>query len=109
VMAAVARADPQHHASHAEPHHATDAVHHADAASASGADADEPTPSRLSELARFKCSACASCCTGAALPPPAALAIPAFVPAAVPGVFVPVRPVAFFTDGPERPPRRPLA
>jgi hypothetical protein len=59
------------------------------------------------ELSAFQCSACASCCLGAALlvspmvflgaPPVATLMTTLSVPA-----------VSFFTSGPDRPPRLPL-
>ena len=55
-----------------------------------------------------KCSACAACCTVAFLPTNAiAFASPA--PGRVLPVVEPTTHVGFFTDGPDRPPRLPLA
>ena len=53
---------------------------------------------------KFKCSACAACCFGAALAPPA-LTFESIPPATLPVAFVPVSVLGFFTDGPDRPPR----
>jgi hypothetical protein len=65
-------------------------------------------PHDLGTLAKFKCSACAACCMGAALPA-AALVFPASARAIAPAFFVPASHVGFFTDGPDRPPRLFLA
>jgi hypothetical protein len=62
----------------------------------------------LQKVSKASCSACASCCAGAALPSaiatfeasPAHDGVVAWLPRAVP---------AFFTDGPDRPPRTVLA
>lgn len=59
---------------------------------------------RFTDLAKYKCSSCAACCAGAALPSP----IPAIAkPMDAPSVFAdPTVAVAFVaTDGPDRPPR----
>jgi hypothetical protein len=72
------------------------------------ADAD-PTPSdQFSDLAKYKCSACASCCSVSAIPGamprvPALEVTAMVVVADVPAVE------AFAADGPERPPRIVLA
>ena len=58
----------------------------------------------LNQLAKFKCSACAVCCIGAALPATLLVFAPA-VPQALPGPVITVQPVEFVTDGPDRPPR----
>ena len=58
----------------------------------------------LSDLAQYKCSSCASCCAGSALPS----AIPRLLePTAAPAVFAEemVTVDAFVSDGPDRPPR----
>ena len=55
-----------------------------------------------------KCSACAVCCAVVYLPT-AALAFPPSVPAEMPATFESQAPAAFFTDGPDRPPRLFLA
>lgn len=60
--------------------------------------------SKLSDLAQYKCSSCASCCAGSALPS----AIPRLLePTAAPAVFSEemVTVDAFVSDGPDRPPR----
>lgn len=55
-----------------------------------------------------KCSACASCCSAVALPT-TVIAFTAAAPSrALPVVELTTR-VGFFTDGPDRPPRLPLA
>ena len=55
-----------------------------------------------------KCSACAVCCSVAYLPT-AVLAFPPSMPAEMPSTFESQAPAAFFTDGPDRPPRLFLA
>ena len=55
-----------------------------------------------------KCSACAVCCSVAYLPT-AVLAFPPSMPAEMPSTFESQAPAAFFTDGPDRPPRLILA
>lgn len=61
-------------------------------------------PGKLSDLAQYKCSSCASCCAGSALPS-AAPHMPE--PTAAPAVFAEevVTVDAFASDGPDRPPR----
>jgi hypothetical protein len=64
-------------------------------------------PGKLSDLAQYKCSSCASCCAGSALPS----AMPRMPePTAAPAVFAEemVTVDAFASDGPDRPPRTPL-
>ncbi len=66
------------------------------------------TPSDpLSDLAQYKCSSCATCCAGAALPC-STPRLPEL--AAAPTVFVEalVTVDALASDGPDRPPRNPL-
>ena len=55
-----------------------------------------------------KCSACAACCTVAFLPT-AIIAFTEPAPSRALAVVEPVAHVGFFTDGPDRPPRIPLA
>lgn len=55
---------------------------------------------------KAKCSACASCCVGAALPT-AGIFLPACAPEAAPPTALRHERVGFFTDGPDRPPRPP--
>ena len=79
-----------------EPRH----VHHGDttdpAASAGHHHADGTSKS--------KCSACATCCVGAALPATALVFVDA-VPDRAPTRFFSIGPIGFLTDGPDRPPR----
>ena len=69
---------------------------------------DLPSAHHLDKLTKVKCSACAACCMGAALPT-AALAI-AYVPPAMTMVsFVSTPHDDFLSDGLDRPPRLLLA
>ena len=76
--------------------------HHSTAANDSGDDASAAHD--LNQLAKSKCSACAACCMGVALPP-AALAVASFPPAMTPAVFVSAPHDDFLSDGLDRPPR----
>jgi hypothetical protein len=99
-----AAAESPLHSAHAGHHHA---LPEADLSMASVTlDIGDETASahQLNQLSEFKCSACAACCMGAALPA-AALMFASFAPATAPSFFVCVEPVGFFTDGPDRPPR----
>lgn len=87
-------------------HHAANTEHAATSAPADGSAG--PTAHDLSSLSKFKCSACAACCMGAALPT-GTLIFATFAPAALPTSLLPVAPTQFFTDGPERPPRTSFA
>ena len=99
---------PQHR--HAD--HEAGAAHHHPAEVADGAtQPDQGTATEakvqsgtMSDLAQYKCSSCASCCAGSALPS----ALPRLPePIAAPAVFVEVMVTvdAFASDGPDRPPR----
>jgi hypothetical protein len=68
------------------------------------AEADEESTDPLDPLPAFKCSACSSCCTAAALPC-AALSVDPDRPPEAFAVVAPPAAAAFFTTGPERPPR----
>jgi hypothetical protein len=83
------------------------AAHHHDDAVASAHDADATTQD-LHKSAQHKCSACAACCVTAALPA-SVLRFEAVADAAAPPSAFFSSPVAFLTDGPERPPRLLLA
>jgi len=82
-------------------------------AGASDADGDGSQPANtdhhsLQKLGKFKCSACASCCVGAALPSP----VLSFDPSVSADTIVPDISQAvtvFLTGGLERPPRTILA
>ena len=66
-------------------------------------------PSTFASLGKFKCSACASCCTGTAAPAPSPLS---FAAPRVHGEQIPFHPASeatFVPDGLERPPRSLLA
>jgi hypothetical protein len=85
----------------AHRHAASGAHHHAAAAVVTAAvahDAAQP------DLTKSKCSACAACCIGAALPA-TALVFESFAPALAPLAFVSEPAIGFVTDGPDRPPR----
>ena len=58
----------------------------------------------VGKVSKLKCSACAACCVGAALPA-SALTFASFAPVTLPALAVPASVVGFFTDGPDRPPR----
>ena len=98
-MAVAAAALAEH--DHAAHHHAAAAVpaHDADATA---------TAQDLHKSAQHKCSACAACCVTAALPA-SVVRFEAVVEAAAPPPVFFACSVAFLTDGPERPPRLPLA
>jgi len=99
---------------HGQAAHETGAAHHHDDTAASAGQADHATvtqakaqPRNLSDLGQFKCSSCASCCAGFALPA-ATPRLPESAPA--PAVFAEemVTVDTFASDGPDRPPRRHL-
>lgn len=69
---------------------------------------DLPPAHHLDKLTKVKCSACAACCMGAALPT-AALAIASVPPAMTTASFVSTPHVDFLSDGLDRPPRLLLA
>ena len=110
-----AAATVSHHDSGEAQHDHHDAQNSAgDHHSAASADAtgdyaagDDASVHHLNKLSKFKCSACAACCVGAALPT-SSLEFLSFPPAVALDHFVPTPHVGFFTDGPDRPPRLPL-
>ena len=63
-----------------------------------------PAATKHPKVVLSKCSACAVCCAVAYLPT-AVLAFPPSVPAEMPATVESQAPAAFFTDGPDRPPR----
>jgi hypothetical protein len=94
----------QHHA-HAHEH--APAPAQADAEAAVDVAADRAPSSHAMDQgakSKSKCSACAACCIGAALPA-AALVFAPFDAATAPVGSAPASRVGFFTDGPDRPPR----
>jgi hypothetical protein len=93
-------------------HHDTGSAHHHDAGTAdhmhqadhAAAPQASSQPGKSSHPGQHKCSSCASCCAGSALPS----AIPRLPePTAAPAVFVEemVTVDAFASGGPDRPPR----
>lgn len=106
-MVAAAQVNAHHHAKHdagVAHHHDGDASHVADAADHVKVAQDPVKSDKMSNLAQYKCSSCASCCAGSALPS-AMPRIPQV--AAAPAVFAEemVSVDAFASDGPDRPPR----
>ena len=97
-----------HHSAEDSDHHHGEAGHVHTAMHAGNAGDHAPSAADIAKLSKFKCSACASCCLGLALPT-AVVALTTFVPADAPAFVVRVEPVGFFTDGPDRPPRLHLA
>lgn len=99
---------PQHrHAEHeagSAHHHPADVEDGAAQPDHGAAPQAKAQSSKLSDLAQYKCSSCASCCAGSALPS----AIPCLPETmAAPAVFAEemVTVDAFTSDGPDRPPR----
>ncbi|HEY8709430.1 MAG TPA: hypothetical protein VIM34_15725 [Burkholderiaceae bacterium] len=108
VAAAMVELSGAHdHAMHGDDHAAGHAGTDGATASAGVGD-DGASLDHLDKLSKAKCSACASCCVGAALPT-AALEFAAVAGAVVPTTFVPASRVGFYTDSPDRPPRLVLA
>ena len=105
MAAAIAEPDEAHH-------HAAGVQHHHEMGMADGqhdvasVDGSGGTPSlpHLDNLMKFKCNACAVCCTGAAMPT-AIFTFELLPPAMTPELFVPTSHAGFVTDAPDRPPR----
>jgi hypothetical protein len=94
--------DHMSHASHTM-HHQVDHVEQSSVGSSDGADLSTGDAD-FGKVATQKCSACASCCTAAALPS----SVLDFPLSALPSTDLPTAlsaAVIFSTDGPERPPR----
>jgi hypothetical protein len=89
------------HAHHQVDHRATAVAPLADANPAHPSDADLHS---LQKLGKFKCSACASCCLGVALPS-LVISFDASVSSDTPVAGMPQVVAVFLTDGLERPPR----
>lgn len=97
-----------HHSVEGGAHHAIDIAADQGTVAVIDAGGEDGSVHHLTTLSKFKCSACASCCVGAALPA-TALVFASSEPAHTPTRFVLASPVGFFTDGPDRPPRLVLA
>ena len=106
-MGAATEAQQHRHADHeagAAPHHAAGVANGAAQPDHGAAIEAKAQSGKLSDLAQYKCSSCASCCAGSALPS----ALPRLPePTAAPAVFAEemVTVDAFASDGPDRPPR----
>ncbi len=106
-MGATMEATQHRHADHdagSAHHHAADT---AGVATPAGHDTVTPAKAqtgKLSDLAQHKCSSCASCCAGSALPS-AMPRLPQANAAAVAFADESVTVDAFASDGPDRPPR----
>jgi hypothetical protein len=90
----------QHHGAAPEHPHGADHAEHTSHQPAS--------PDKLTDLGQYKCSSCASCCAGIALPS----TMPQLVApelGATPFAAIAPGVAAFATDGPDRPPRSSLA
>jgi hypothetical protein len=95
-----------------EPHGHDHASHHHDTATSDQADRvdqgqADPDP-KTASMGKFKCSACATCCLGMALPSPL-LTFDASVSSETVQLGMPQGHVVFLTAGLERPPRSILA
>lgn len=100
----VARHHAAEHDAGTAHHHDADTPHADDRPDAGADDSTQAQPGKRSDLSQFKCSACAACCAGSALPS-ASPRLPE--PAAAGVVFADagVTVDAFASDGPDRPPR----
>ena len=108
AASAVAATELHDHAMGGHHQHTASAAGDVHANAANHAEYGAPSAQHLDKLTKFKCSACAACCMGAALPT-AALAIASFPAAMTTAVFVSTPHVDFLSDGPDRPPRLLLA
>ena len=104
----VAQADSSDHAAHGEHHHQMDAADPDEMAAAGDHAGDGSSLHQLSKLSKFKCSACAACCSVAFLPT-AVVDVPVVTPGQALALIPLISHVGFFTDGPDRPPRAFLA
>ena len=96
------------HAINGHHQHGADAAGDMRAATADDGEHGPSSVHHLNRLTKFKCSACAACCMGAAMPT-AALAIASFPPAMNTATFVSTPHADFLSDGLDRPPRLLLA
>lgn len=106
IAAAMAdTAEARQHGAGGQHHHemGVSADHHEGASN----DGDAKSVHHFDKLMKVKCSACAACCMGAALPT-AALSIASLPPAMTTAAFVSIPHVDFLSAGLDRPPRLPL-
>lgn len=90
------------------PHRDADAGGDMHAAASDDGEHGASSVHHLGKLTKFKCSACAACCMGAAMPA-AAMVIASFLPAMTTAIFVSTPHADFLSDGLDRPPRLLLA
>lgn len=107
IEAAPHHADPDHalaHDARVAHHHDADTPHVDDRPDTGTADSAEPQTGKRADPSQFKCSACAACGAGSALPSSSPrLPEPMTAPAVFADAVVTVD--AFASDGPDRPPR----
>jgi hypothetical protein len=106
-MGAAAQATQHLHADHdagVAHHHDSDAADGVEAADHAEAGPAKVKSDKVSDLAQYKCSSCASCCAGSALPS-AMPRIPQVAAASAVFAEEVVTVDAFASDGPDRPPR----
>ena len=96
--------EAHHHATHEQHQHGIGVAEDHDEMASTAVHDGSPSAHHLDKLMKFKCSACAACCIGAAMPA-TAIALKPLRPAMRPDSFVPAPHVGFVTDGPDRPPR----
>ena len=101
-----ANAEALHH-SHASNAAGNSHGHH-ESAGTVGAGAGHDSPA-LPDLLKFKCSACAACCTGAAAPSPSMPSVAAIKSDAVTSLFFDWSDHSIVLPGLDRPPSVPLA
>jgi hypothetical protein len=95
------------HHSHASNAAGVSHTHHESAGTvAGGSGHDSPA---LPDLLKFKCSACAACCTGAAAPSPSMPSMAAIKSRAVTSLFFDWSDHSIVLPGLDRPPSAPLA
>lgn len=100
--------DVQHHAAAHDVgpahHHDADTSQVGELPGSGAADSAQAHTGKRADLSIFKCSACAACCAGSALPS-ASPRLPQPTAAAVVFADAEVSVDAFASDGPDRPPR----
>lgn len=104
AAAMTAPAQAHHHATNEQHQHGVGVADDHDEMASTAGEHGAPSVHHLDKLMKFKCSACAACCMGAAMPT-AAVTFEPFPAAMTPDSFVPTTHVGFVTDGPDRPPR----
>ena len=93
---------------HARQAAKAETLHHSHASNAAGDSHGRDSPA-LPDLLKFKCSACAACCTGAAAPSPSMPSVAAIKSHAVTSLFFDWSDHSIVLPGLERPPSAALA